>query len=61
MAVANYLAYKYRAMYASMAVKMVDRVEEDARKTGCRNWAAAAQDRVRWRHLLEEAKTHPGL
>ena len=23
---------------------------------GCRNWRAGAQDRGRWRHLLEEAK-----
>ena len=23
---------------------------------GCRIWPAAAQDRGRWRHLLEEAK-----
>jgi hypothetical protein len=36
-------------------------VEEDARKLASRNWLAAAQDRGRWRHLLEKAKAHPGL
>jgi len=41
--------------------RWIDRVEEDARKLGCRNWRADAQDRGRWRHLLEEAKAHPGL
>jgi len=41
--------------------RWTDREEEDARKLGCRNWLAAAQDRGRWRHLLEEAKAHPGL
>ena len=33
-----------------------DVVEEDARKLGCRSWWVDAQDRGRWRHLLEEAK-----
>ena len=41
--------------------RWVDRVEEDARKLGFRNWRADSQDRGPWRHLLEEAKTHPGL
>jgi hypothetical protein len=36
-------------------------VEDDARKLGCRNWRADAQDRGRWRHLLEGAKAHPGM
>jgi len=25
------------------------------------NWVEAAQVRGRWRHLLQEAKAHPGL
>jgi hypothetical protein len=33
-----------------------DGVEENARKLGCRNWLATAQDTGRWRHLPEEAK-----
>ena len=41
--------------------RLIDGVEEDAGKLGCRNWLAAAQDRGRWRHLLEEAKAYPGL
>ena len=41
--------------------RWIDGVEEDARKLGCRNWRAAAQDRGRWRHLLEETKAHPEL
>ena len=41
--------------------RWIDRVEEDARKLGCRNWLAAAQDRGHWRRLLEEGKAHPGL
>jgi hypothetical protein len=38
-------------------------VDEDARKLGGRNCLSAAQDRGRWRHLLEEAKAkaHRGL
>jgi hypothetical protein len=41
--------------------RWINGVEEDARKLGCRNWLAAAQGRGRWRHLLKEAKAHPGL
>ena len=33
-----------------------DGVEEGAKKLDCRNWLATAEDRDRWRHLLEEAK-----
>ena len=36
--------------------RWIDGVEENARKLGCRNCLADAQDRGRWRHLLEEAK-----
>ena len=41
--------------------RRTDGREEDARKLGCRNWLADAQDRGRWRNLLEEAKANPGL
>ena len=41
--------------------KWIDRVEEDAMKLGRRNWLSGAQDRGRFRHLLEDPKIHPGL
>jgi hypothetical protein len=41
--------------------RWIDRVDEDIRKLGCRNWRADAQDRGRWRHLREEDKDHSGL
>jgi len=34
---------------------------ELARCRFCRNWRANSQDRGYWRHLLAEAKPHPGL
>jgi hypothetical protein len=34
--------------------RWIDGVEAEARK----NWLMAAQDRSRWRHLLEQAKAH---
>jgi hypothetical protein len=40
--------------------RWTDEVKKDARKVGCRNWLTAAQDRSRWRYLLE-AKAHLGL
>jgi hypothetical protein len=40
--------------------KWIDGVEADARILGCSNWLPDAQYRGRWRHLLEEAKYHPG-
>ena len=42
-------------------LRCIDGVEEDARKLVCRNWRTDAQDRGNWRHMLEEAKDHPGL
>jgi len=36
--------------------RWIDRVEEDARKTGCRSWRTDVQDRGRWLHFLEETK-----
>ena len=41
--------------------RWIDGVEEDARELGCRNWLVDAQDKGRWRHLLEKAKACPGL
>jgi len=41
--------------------RWTDGLEDDTMKLGCRNWRADAQDRGRWRHLLKEAKAHPGL
>jgi len=40
---------------------MIDGVEKDSRKLDCRNWLAAAQERGRWKHLVEEVEAHPGL
>jgi len=39
----------------------IEGVEEDTMRLGCRNLRADTQDRGYWRHLLEEAKDHPGL
>jgi len=55
------MAGNYVAVIRAADQNRIDGVEEDARKLGSRNWRADAQDRGRWRHLLEEAKAHPGL
>lgn len=41
--------------------RWTDEVQEDARNLGCRNWRVDAEDRGRWRHLLEKAKAHLGV
>jgi hypothetical protein len=41
--------------------RWIDAIHEEARKLGFRNWRPDSQDRGRWRHLLEEAKAHPGV
>ena len=41
--------------------RWIDGVEKDVKELSRRNWWANAQDRGLWRHLLEEAKAHPGL
>jgi hypothetical protein len=40
--------------------RWIDRVEEDARKMGCKNWPTAAQDRRFWLHMLDKAKVTQG-
>ena len=42
-------------------LRWIDNVEHDLRKIGCNNWKMVAQDRRRWRHLLEEVRAYPGL
>ena len=42
-------------------LRWIDGVEHDLRKIGCKNWKIVAQNRRCWRHLLEEARAHPGL
>jgi len=41
--------------------RWIDGLNEDARKLGCRNWLADAQNRGGWRNLLEETKAHSRL
>ena len=40
--------------------RWIDGVEAAVRILGCRKWRTNAQDRGRWRHLLQEAKAHQG-
>ena len=41
--------------------RWIDGIDEKARKLSCGNWLMAAENRSRWRHLFEEAKTHQRL
>jgi transcription termination factor 2 len=41
--------------------KWLDRVEEDLRKLGYRNWKVQVQNRDNWQKIVEEAKIHNGL
>jgi hypothetical protein len=41
--------------------RWTDGVDKNTRKLAFRNWQTTAQGRGRWRHLLQEAKVHPGL
>jgi hypothetical protein len=45
----------------SPKLRWADIVAQDARNMGINNWKNAAQDRIRWRRLIAEAKTRQGL
>ena len=42
-------------------MRWLDDVYMDLRKMGINEWRYRARERETWRHIVEEAKAHPGL
>jgi len=42
-------------------MRWLDDVSMDLRKMGINEWTDRARNRVTWRHIVAEAKAHPGL
>jgi hypothetical protein len=42
-------------------MRWLDDVSMDVRKMGVSRWRDRARNRETWRHIVEEAKAHPGL
>jgi hypothetical protein len=42
-------------------MRCLDDVSVDLRKMGLNEWKDGARNREAWRHIVEEAKAHPGL
>jgi len=42
-------------------MRWLDDVSMDLRKMGINEWKDRARNREAWRHIVEEAKAHPGL
>jgi len=42
-------------------MRWLDDVSTDLRKMGINEWTDRARDREVWRHIVKEAKAHPGL
>jgi len=42
-------------------MRWLDVVSMDLRKMGVNEWRDKARNREAWRHIVEEAKVHPGL
>ena len=42
-------------------MRWLDDVSMDLRKMGLNEWKDRARNRDAWRHIVEEAKAHPGL
>jgi hypothetical protein len=42
-------------------MRWLDEVSMDLRKMGLNEWKDRARNQEAWRHIVEEAKAHPGL
>jgi hypothetical protein len=42
-------------------MRWLDDVSMDMRKMGLKEWKDRARNQEAWRHIVEEAKAHPGL
>ena len=42
-------------------LRWCNELKEDFTQVGCRNWRTNAQSREKWRKLIEEGKSHPGM
>jgi hypothetical protein len=42
-------------------MRWLDDVSMDLKKMGLNEWKDRARNREDWRHIVEEAKAHPGL
>jgi hypothetical protein len=42
-------------------MRWMNDVSMDLRKMGVKEWRDRARNREAWRHIVEEAKDHPGL
>jgi hypothetical protein len=42
-------------------MRWLDDVSMDLRKMGLKKWKDRARNREVWRHIIDEAKAHPGL
>ena len=56
----------YRKLYAARQrgrpkMRWLDDVSMDLRKMDVNEWRDRARNREAWRHIVEEAKAHPGL
>jgi len=45
----------------SPKMRWLDDVSMDLRKMGLNEWKDRARNREAWRHIVKEAKAHPGL
>jgi hypothetical protein len=58
--ITEWMPYKTRPV-GRQRLRWMDQVEEDLNRMKIIDWKAKVEDRQKWKRIVEQTKTHPGL